>query len=365
MGRWQGSVEDMVVNTEFWRGKRVFVTGHTGFKGGWLSLWLANMGAKVHGYALEPPTDPNFFVACQLERGLASNVIADIRNPDSLQRAIQDAEPEVVFHLAAQSLVRYSYKEPVETYAVNVMGTVNLLEAIRNTPGTRAVVNVTSDKCYDNREWEWPYREDEPLGGHDPYSSSKACSELVTAAYRLSFLGPANVNLASARAGNVIGGGDWAEDRLIPDFFRAAEAGETLSIRSPGAVRPWQHVLEPVAGYLTLAEHLYLHGAPFATAWNFGPEDSDAKSVQWIIEQLCERVTSASWDAGSQPQLHEAHTLKLDSSRARHRLGFRPRWDLKTALDRTVDWHKAWHNGQNMSEFTAQQIAEYDSGESR
>jgi CDP-glucose 4,6-dehydratase len=355
----------MVVNNKFWRGKRVFVTGHTGFKGGWLSQWLATLGAEVHGYALEPPTDPSFFATCRLDRQVVSSVVADIRNAERLERAIQDARPEVVFHLAAQSLVRYSYKEPVETYAVNVMGTVNLLEAIRKAPGVKAVVNVTTDKCYDNREWEWPYREDEPLGGHDPYSSSKACSELVTAAYRLSFLEPANVMLASARAGNVIGGGDWAEDRLIPDFFRAVEAGESLTIRSPGAVRPWQHVLEPVAGYLMLAEHLYVHGAPFATAWNFGPEDSDSRPVEWIIERLCQRVAGARWDSGAEAELHEAHTLKLDSSRARQKLGFRPRWNLETALDRTVVWHDAWRNDQDMTEVTARQIAEYTAGGSR
>jgi CDP-glucose 4,6-dehydratase len=340
----------MVVSKEFWRGKRVFVTGHTGFKGGWLSQWLANMGAEVYGYVLEPPTDPSFFATCRLDGQVASSVIADIRDAGQLERAIQDAEPEIVFHLAAQSLVRYSYKEPVETYAVNVMGTVNLLEAIRKTSGVKAVVNVTTDKCYDNREWEWPYREDEPLGGHDPYSSSKACSELVTAAYRLSFLEPENIMLASARAGNVIGGGDWAEDRLIPDFFRAAAAGQPLKIRSPEAVRPWQHVLEPVAGYLTLAEHLYVDGAPFATAWNFGPDDFDSKPVEWIIEKLCKRVAGARWDSGPRPELHEAHTLKLDSSRARQKLGFRPRWNLEN---------------QDMTEVTAQQIAEYIADENR
>ncbi len=355
-------MEDMVVNTEFWHGKRVFVTGHTGFKGGWLSLWLADMGAEVHGYALEPPTDPSFFDSCNLESRLSSSVIADVRQADVLAGALQKARPDVVFHLAAQPLVRYSYREPVETYAVNVMGTVNLLEAIRSTPSVKAVVNVTTDKCYENREWVWPYREDEPLGGHDPYSSSKACSELVTSAYRRSFLEPANIKLASARAGNVIGGGDWAEDRLIPDFIRATEAGETLAIRSPGAVRPWQHVLEPLSGYLGLAEHLCLEGDPFATAWNFGPDESDAKPVQWIIERLCERIPGSKWTTGAEPELHEAHTLKLDSSRARQKLGWRPRWNLESALDRTAEWYAAWRNGEDVAEQSLKQIADYVSG---
>lgn len=343
----------------FWNGKRVFITGHTGFKGGWLSLWLQSMGAKVHGYALDPPTDPHLFGVARVSEGMASNTIADIRDASRFTTALQAARPEVVFHLAAQPLVRYSYTAPVETYAVNVMGTVNLLEAVRATPGVRAVVNVTTDKCYENREWLWGYREDESLGGHDPYSSSKACSELVTAAYRRSFLDAAGVALASARAGNVIGGGDWAVDRLLPDFLRALDAGSTLQIRSPNAIRPWQHVLEPVSGYLILAERLFNNPKSFAEAWNFGPSDDDARTVRWIVEQLVQATPGASWVSTDTPQPHEAGYLKLDSSKARARLGWQPRWRLATALAKTLEWHKAWRSGKDMRAVTLAQIDEY------
>lgn len=348
------------MNPEFWRGKRVFLTGHTGFKGGWLTLWLTEMGAEVHGYSLPPPTEPNLFTVANLQGRVACSTIADIRDADSLTRAMQAARPDVVFHLAAQPLVRYSYVAPVETYAVNVMGTVNLLEAVRQTPGVKAVVNVTTDKCYENREWVWPYRENEALGGFDPYSSSKACSELVTAAYRRSLLEPAGVHLASARAGNVIGGGDWAADRLLPDFLRALDAGQTLVIRSPLATRPWQHVLEPLAGYLALAEKLVTEGPCFADAWNFGPEEVDARSVQWIVETLCAQVPGASWKCDASPQPHEANTLKLDSSKAKARLGWRPRLDLQTALCMTLDWHQSWKVGADMAAVSVSQIQEYE-----
>jgi len=259
-------MEDVEVNSDFWRGKRIFLTGHTGFKGGWLSLWLQSMGAEVHGYALNPPTVTNLFGVADVSKRMASSVIADIRDASQLTEAMQRAKPEIVFHLAAQPLVRYSFAQPVETYAVNVMGTVHLLEAVRVTSGVKAVVNVTTDKCYENREWVWGYRESEAMGGFDPYSSSKGCAELVTSAYRQSFLASAGIALASARAGNVIGGGDWAADRLIPDFLRAMDAGEILKIRSPQATRPWQHVLEPLSGYLMLAERLYTDGAGFSEA---------------------------------------------------------------------------------------------------
>ncbi|ODU04706.1 MAG: CDP-glucose 4,6-dehydratase [Thiobacillus sp. SCN 63-1177] len=348
------------MNPEFWRGKRVFLTGHTGFKGGWLTLWLSGMGAEVHGYALPPATEPNLFTVADLHGRLARSTIADIREADSLTRAMQAARPDVVFHLAAQPLVRYSYTAPVETYAVNVMGTVNLLEAVRQAPGVKAVINVTTDKCYENREWVWPYRENEALGGFDPYSSSKACSELVTAAYRRSFLKPAGVHLASARAGNVIGGGDWAADRLIPDFLRALDAGRALVIRSPMATRPWQHVLEPLSGYLVLAEKLVTEERDFAEAWNFGPEEIDARPVQWIVESLCQQVPGAIWECNASPQPHEANTLKLDSSKAKARLGWRPRWNLQTALDMTLAWHRAWKQGSDMAAISVQQIQEYE-----
>jgi CDP-glucose 4,6-dehydratase len=349
----------MAVKTGFWKGRRVFLSGHTGFKGGWLALWLADMGAEVHGYALPPPTSPGFFDVVGVADRMASNTIADLRDADALTRAVQAASPEVVFHLAAQPLVRYSYAEPVETYAVNVMGTVNLLEAVRRTPGVKAIVNVTTDKCYENREWIWPYRENEPLGGYDPYSSSKACSELVTAAYRRSFLDSAGVGLASARAGNVIGGGDWAADRLVPDFLRAIDAGQPLVIRSPDAVRPWQHVLEPLAGYLLLAERLLESGAGFAEAWNFGPDEADARPVRWIVERLCGCCPGARWQCDQAPQPHEAHTLRLDSSKAKAMLGWRPRWSLAQALEKTLEWHQAWRAGRDMADESLRQIGLY------
>jgi CDP-glucose 4,6-dehydratase len=353
------------MNREFWRGKRVFMTGHTGFKGGWLSLWLADMGAEVHGYALTPPTEPNFFTVAGLPSRLASHTLADLRDAEALIRAMQTARPDIVLHLAAQPLVRYSYAAPVETYAVNVMGTVNLLEAVRLTPGVKAVINVTTDKCYENREWVWPYRENEAMGGADPYSSSKACSELVTAAYRTSFLDAAGIQLASARAGNVIGGGDWAVDRLIPDFLRAIDAGRTLNIRSPLATRPWQHVLEPLAGYLMLAEKLCDAEADFAEGWNFGPDENDAKPVRWIVEYLCDQVPEAAWQCDDSPQPHEANMLKLDSSKAKSRLGWRPRWNLQTALGQTLAWHQAWKVGSDMAQISLSQIVAYESNASR
>lgn len=348
------------MNREFWQGKRVFLTGHTGFKGGWLALWLADMGAEVHGYALSAPTEPNFFTVSKLQAQLKNSTIADIRDAATLTQTMQTAQPEILLHLAAQPLVRYSYTAPVETYAVNVMGTVNLLEAVRQTPSVRAIVNVTTDKCYENREWVWPYRENEAMGGFDPYSSSKGCSELVTAAYRRSFLDSAGVYLASARAGNVIGGGDWAADRLIPDFLRALDAGQILTIRSPSATRPWQHVLEPLVGYLTLAERLYTEGQDFAEAWNFGPEETDARPVRWIVEHLCSLAPDSDWQCDATPQPHEANHLKLDSSKAKIKLGWHPRWHLHTALDHTMAWHHAWKRGADMAATSLAQIREYE-----
>jgi len=352
-------MEVMEVNPSFWQGKRVFLTGHTGFKGGWLSLWLQSMGAKVYGYALNPPTATNIFSVANVGRGMSNSVIADIRDGGRLSQEIKLAKPEIVFHLAAQPLVRYSYAQPAETYEVNVMGTVNLLEAVRATPGVKAVVNVTTDKCYENKEWIWGYRENDAMGGFDPYSSSKGCAELVTAAYRRSFLEPAGIALASARAGNVIGGGDWAADRLIPDFLRAMDAGETLKIRSPLSTRPWQHVLEPLSGYLLLAEKLSSDGANFAEAWNFGPADEYARPVVWIVERLTGMRKGVDWQCDDAPQPHEANFLKLDSSKAHIRLNWQPRWQLQTALQKTLEWHEAWRKTEDMHVVTLAQITDY------
>lgn len=355
-------MESLGLNRGFWRDKRVFLTGHTGFKGGWLALWLADLGAQVHGYALEPPTNPNFFTVCGLQAHLRTSTIADIRDAAALGEAMRAARPDIVLHLAAQSLVRYSFAAPLETYAVNVMGTANLLEAARRTAGVKAVINVSSDKCYENREWVWPYRENDAMGGFDPYSSSKGCAELVTSAYRRSYLAPAGIHLASARAGNVIGGGDWAADRLVPDFLRSVDAGQTLIVRSPQARRPWQHVLEPLAGYLILAEKLCTEGSAYAEAWNFGPREAQAHPVQWIIEYLCARVPGAAWQRDTALQPHEASLLKLDSSKANARLGWCPRWNLEGALARTLNWHQAWKRGTDMHAFSLAQIHDYESG---
>lgn len=352
-------MEGVEVSPDFWRGRRVFITGHTGFKGGWLSLWLQSMGAEVHGFALNPPTLPNLFTEASVEKGMISSVIADIRDAEQLRQAMQVARPEIVFHLAAQPLVRYSYSQPAETYAVNVMGTVNTLEAVRATPNVKAVVNVTTDKCYENREWAWGYRENEAMGGFDPYSSSKGCAELVTSAYRSSFMESAGIALASARAGNVIGGGDWAVDRLIPDFLRAMDAGISLQIRSPQSTRPWQHVLEPLSGYLLLAESLYTQGAAFAEGWNFGPNDEDARPVKWIIERLAEMRQDVKWQCDQSPQPHEANYLKLDSSKAKSMLGWQARWRLQTALQKTLEWHQAWLSAEDVRALCLAQIAEY------
>jgi CDP-glucose 4,6-dehydratase len=357
-------MESLVVSPLFWLGKKVFLTGHTGFKGGWLSLWLQQLGAEVTGYALQPPTTPSLFEVAQVAQGMAS-VIGDIRDDAKLTSAMRQAAPDIVIHMAAQPLVRRSYVDPVETYSTNVMGTVHLLEAVRQTPSVRAVVNVTTDKCYENKEWVWGYRENEPMGGFDPYSSSKGCAELVTAAYRNSFFNSAkhsehHVALATARAGNVIGGGDWAEDRLIPDILRAIQEDESVNIRNPHATRPWQHVLEPLSGYLALAEKLYTQGPAFAEAFNFGPTEEDAKPVQWIVEQLTQNWgEGATWhlDGGTHP--HEAHYLKLDCSKARATLGWTPCWHLGQALQAIIVWHKAHHRSQDMQALCLQQINDY------
>ncbi len=353
------------IERKFWSGRRVFVTGHTGFKGSWLSLWLQDLGAEVVGFALEPPTSPSLFTLADVAAGMCST-IGDIRHFEPLHQALAKARPDVVFHLAAQSLVRQSYAEPIATYATNVLGSAHVLEAVRQTPGVRAVVMITTDKCYENREWVWPYREDDPMGGHDPYSSSKGCAELVTAAYRRSFFTAPGSELplaavASARAGNVIGGGDWAQDRLIPDVVRGVLAGETIHIRSPHAIRPWQHVLDPLAGYLRLAERLVQDGDRFAEAWNFGPEEGDTQSVGWIVEQLVERWgPEARWTRDEAAHPHEAKTLKLDSSKARTVLGWRPRLPLPKALDWVVEGYRAFAEEADLRALVWEQIRRYE-----
>lgn len=352
------------MNSDFWRGKRVFVTGHTGFKGAWLCTWLEHMGAQVTGFALDPPTTPNLFTLVSLS-GRMKSVLGDVRNLPDLKSAMLQAAPEIVFHMAAQPLVRDSYKIPVETYSTNVMGTVHLLESVRHCDSVRAVVNVTTDKCYENREWHWGYRENEPMGGYDPYSSSKGCSELVTSAYRSSFFpteaySEHNVAIASARAGNVVGGGDWAVDRLVPDILRALMNGEPVRIRNPHAIRPWQHVLEPLSGYLLLAERLYAEGPRFAEGWNFGPGEEDARPVEWIVQRFCEawgEGATYSVDDGNHP--HEARYLKLDCSKAKNLLGWVPRWDLEQAVRSIVLWNKEYLRSENVYRLCLAQIDEY------
>ncbi|WP_204138999.1 CDP-glucose 4,6-dehydratase [Halomicronema sp. CCY15110] len=352
------------MNADFWRGKRVFLTGHTGFKGSWMSLWLQTAGAEVMGYSLLPPTSPSLFDVANVSEGMAS-VEGDVRDLEKLQAAIAQHQPEIIFHMAAQPLVRYSYKHPVETYSTNVMGTVHLLEAARQTNCARVVVNITSDKCYENREWVWGYRENEAMGGHDPYSNSKGCAELVAAAYRNSFFSPEQydehtTSLASVRAGNVIGGGDWAEDRLIPDIMRAIMAGESVLIRSPNAIRPWQHVLEPLNGYMTLAEQMWEDGGTYAEGWNFGPNDEDARPVSWITEQLTRLWgDGASWQLDTKVNPHEATYLKLDCSKAKSRLKWQPKLDLGMTLEWIVEWYQAYMAEQDMQKLTAAQIQRY------
>ncbi|CAM3243872.1 CDP-glucose 4,6-dehydratase [Sphingomonas zeae] len=345
------SVPSGTVDPAFWAGKRVFLTGHTGFKGSWMALWLQRMGAEVTGFALAPPTTPALFDVARVADGMTS-IIGDIRDRQTLEQALVLADPEIVIHMAAQPLVRASYDDPVGTYATNVMGTVHLLEAVRRVPGVRACVVVTTDKCYENREWPWGYREDEAMGGYDPYSNSKGCAELVTSAYRRSFFSDGKTALASGRAGNVIGGGDWADDRLIPDILRAVAKGEPVSIRNPISIRPWQHVLEPVGGYLVLAQALWSMPEAAAEAWNFGPRDDDAQPVQWIVERMCEAWgNGATWVHDENVQPHEARYLKLDISKARAGLRWTPRWSLAQALESIVAWHRAWLAGADMHQY--------------
>ncbi len=353
------------MNLEFWRGKRVFLTGHTGFKGSWLSLWLQQLGAEMCGFALEPPTTPSLFDVGQVAEGMTS-IIGDINDAQHFAAVIKQQQPDIVIHMAAQPLVRYSYDHPIETYATNVMGTVHLLEAVRKCPGIKAVLCITTDKCYENREWAWGYRENEPMGGHDPYSSSKGCAELAISSLRRSFFSAETypehgVAVASGRAGNVIGGGDWAQDRLIPDILRAFGEGQPVHLRSPGAIRPWQHVLEPLGGYLTLAQALYEKGPEVAEGWNFGPRDEDARPVGWIVEKLAEMWgEGATWTFDNNPQPHEANFLKLDCSKAANLLHWRPKLDLEQALRWSVDWYQKYLSGAPMRGHTLAQIKQYE-----
>lgn len=349
----------------FWKGRRVFLTGHTGFKGSWLSLWLNALGANVTGYALDPPTQPNLFEQARVASTVRS-IRADIRDFSRLQSAIADCRPEVVIHMAAQSIVRRGYEDPIENYSSNVMGTVHVLEAVRQLKQPCAVVNVTSDKCYENREWIWGYRENEPMGGRDPYSNSKGCAELVTTAYRESFFPPESlerhgVALASARAGNAIGGGDWTGDQLIPDLMRAFLAGQSCLIRNPSAFRPWQFVLEPLRGYLMLAERLTEDGPRFSSGWNFGPVDADAKPVSWIADELARSWgDQASWSKDAAAHPREAHALKLDASKAGIYLDWHSVLPLKEALDWIVEWYRAYRVGADLQRLTRTQIERYE-----
>ena len=347
------------MDTIFWKNKRVFVTGHTGFKGSWLSLWLNALGAEVKGYALAPATTPSLFEEASVADVIDSE-IGDIRDLNQLKKSRVSFNPDILIHMAAQPLVRLSYKEPIETYETNVMGTVKVLEAARACPNLKSIVSVTTDKCYENKEWVWGYREDEPMGGYDPYSSSKGCAELVTSAYRRSFMQDQGVGLASARAGNVIGGGDWSDDRLIPDILRAFEKGEPVIIRNPKSTRPWQHVLEPLSGYLVLAQKLYEQPDEYAEGWNFGPHDDDARPVDWILNRMVDKWgDSASWklDDGNHP--HEAGYLKLDISKAKSLLDWQPTWCLDQTLERIIDWHQAWLQKVDMQPKCLEEIHEY------
>ena len=362
MGERESTVED-VVNP--WGGRRVFLTGHTGFKGGWLAMWLARRGAKVRGYALAPESEPNLFTAANVASVL-EDVRGDIRDDQKLKASLTEFRPEVVFHLAAQPLVRRSYADPLGTFATNILGTAHVMEAVRNAPSVRAVICVTTDKCYQNQEWVWPYRETDPLGGYDPYASSKACAELVCAAYRSSFfpldrLPEHHVALATARAGNVIGGGDWSEDRLIPDLIRGFLVGQPVRIRRPKAVRPWQHVLEPLHAYMLLAEKLLESPARYSSSFNIGPNDEDVWPVERIATKLVEMWgEGASWISDTVPDVHESQSLRLDSSRAHSELGCWPRLRIEASLEWTLDWYRDWQRGADMKQQTLAQIAEFE-----
>lgn len=347
------------MSPDFWSGRRVFLTGHTGFKGTWLAVWLNRLGAKIFGYALPPATNPNAFDLARVGE-LIVDIRGDVRRRDDLGAALATTKPEIIIHMAAQSLVRESYVDPIGTLATNIMGTAHVLESARYCPDLKVVLVVTSDKCYRNAERAEPYREDQPLGGHDPYSASKGCAEIITESFRGSYFSVAGPAIASARAGNVIGGGDWAADRLVPDLIRAFTAGRRAQLRCPEAVRPWQHVLEPLHGYLALCEHLWRDGGRFAEAWNFGPAAADARPVRWIADRVSAIWgQNAGWnmDTGAQP--HEARMLLLDSGKATVRLGWSPRWDADRAVEETVAWYRRWHSGEDARSLMLEQIAAF------
>jgi CDP-glucose 4,6-dehydratase len=347
-----------MIDKDFWRGKRVFLTGHTGFKGSWLSLWLASLGANVKGYALNPPTSPSLFNEAKVD-SIIDSQIGDIRDQDALHDSMIKFDPDILIHMAAQPLVRYSYDAPIETYEVNVIGTAKVLEVARSCINLKAIVNITTDKCYENDERSEGYKEDDPMGGYDPYSSSKGCAELVASSYRRSFLQDQGVGLASVRAGNVIGGGDWADDRLIPDILRSFEKKEPVVVRNPKATRPWQHVLEPLSGYLILAQKLYKDQKEYAEGWNFGPNDEDVKPVDWILDKMISKWPNSSWNLDSNSNPHEAGFLKLDISKAELKLRWKPTWKLDQALDKIINWHKSWLNKEDMQAVSFTEIEEY------
>jgi CDP-glucose 4,6-dehydratase len=348
----------MVIDKDFWQGKRVFVTGHTGFKGSWLSLWLFSLGAEVKGYALNPPTAPSLFNEAKVS-SIIDSQIGDIRDQDTLHESMTEFNPDILIHMAAQPLVRYSYDEPIETYEVNVIGTAKVLEVARSCLNVKSIVNITTDKCYENDGRSEGYKEEDAMGGYDPYSSSKGCAELVTSSYRRSFLQEQGVSLASVRAGNVIGGGDWADDRLIPDILRSFEKNKPVVIRNPKATRPWQHVLEPLSGYLILAQKMYHDQNKYAEGWNFGPNEQDVKPVDWILNKMIAKWPNSSWKLDFSSQPHEADFLQLDISKAESKLGWKPVWELSHTLDRIIDWHQAWLNEEDMQAVCLSEIKAY------
>jgi CDP-glucose 4,6-dehydratase len=347
-----------MIDREFWQGKRVFLTGHTGFKGSWLSLWLCSLGVEVKGYALNPPASPSLFDVAKVDIAIDSQ-IDDIRDQESLCKSMTLFNPDILIHMAAQPLVRYSYYAPIETYEVNVIGTAKVLEVARSCYNLKAIVNITTDKCYENDNRIEGYKESDPLGGYDPYSSSKGCAELVTSAYRRSFLQEQGIGIASARAGNVIGGGDWADDRLIPDILRSFEKNEVVTIRNPKSVRPWQHVLEPLYGYLLLAQKLYKNNEQYAQGWNFGPNDDDIKSVEWILNNMHSKLNKLEWSLDGKKQPYETNFLKLNISKSKLNLKWNPTWNLDFTLTKIIEWHQLWIIGEDMQAVCLNEIKEF------